>query len=103
LLFASLFLGLLIPLETFAGLPGALKALGSVFLLSLPLFFAGIVFSESLRRAGETARPLASNFSGSAAGGLMEYSSLLWGVRSLYWLALLLYLGAFLVNRLRRS
>ena len=102
LLFVSLILGLVIPLDTFAALPAILKALSSMLLLSLPLLFAGMIFSESLRQAGETARPLASNFSGSAAGGLLEYSSLLWGIKSLYWIAIFLYLGAFLVARLRR-
>ena len=102
LLFASILLGYFIPIEVFAGLPGVLKAIASTVLLSLPLLFAGVIFSESLRRAGETARPLASNFSGSAAGGLLEYGSLLWGVKSLYGIGLLLYALAWLSARLRK-
>ena len=94
LLFASLALSYFFPLAWLAGWPGALKALLSTALLSLPLLFAGMIFSEALRRAGETARPLASNFLGSAAGGLLEYASLPWGIKSLYLIAAGLYLAA---------
>lgn len=96
LLFASLALSFFFPLEWLSGFPALAKALLSTLLLSLPLFFAGLIFSESLRRAGETARPLASNFSGSAVGGLLEYGSSYWGIKSLYILAALLYGGALL-------
>jgi hypothetical protein len=96
LLFACLALSFTFPLEWLSGFPNLAKALLSTLLLSLPLFFAGLIFSESLRRAGETARPLASNFSGSAVGGLLEYGSSYWGIKSLYILAALLYGGAML-------
>ena len=96
LLFASLALSFFFPLEWLSGFPPFAKALLSTLLLSIPLFFAGLIFSEALRRAGETARPLASNFSGSAVGGLLEYGSSYWGIKSLYILAALLYLGAML-------
>lgn len=74
-----------------------------MLLLSLPLLFAGMIFSESLRRYGETARPLASNFSGSVFGGALEYGSVLWGIKSLYLVGALLYLGAWLVAKLRKK
>ena len=96
LLFASLALSFFFPLELLSGFPVLVKALLSTLLLSIPLFFAGLIFSEALRRAGETSRPLASNFSGSAVGGLLEYGSSYWGIKSLYILAALLYFGALL-------
>ena len=67
-----------------------------MILLSLPLFFAGLIFSESLRRAKETAGPFASNLSGSVAGGILEYGSLMWGIKSLYVTAGVLYVGSLL-------
>ena len=103
LLFASLVLSFFFPLEWLGGFPGLVKALLSTLLLSLPLFFAGLIFSESLRRAGETSRPLASNFSGSAVGGLLEYGSSYWGIKSLYILAALLYFGALLAAFWKRG
>ena len=70
-------------------------------LLSLPLFFSGLIFAESLRRKGETARPLASNLSGAMFGGMLEYGSLAWGIKSLYLMAIGLYLLAWLGLRFR--
>ncbi len=97
-LFTSMALSYIIPLQAFSGLPDSLKATLSTLLLSLPLLFAGVIFSESLRRVGSTSGPLASNFSGSAVGGLLEYGSILWGIKSLYLVAVLLYVGAFLAS-----
>jgi hypothetical protein len=73
--------------------------MASMTLLSLPLLFAGLIFSESLRRAGETARPLASNLSGSVVGGMLEYGSLWWGIKSLYVIAAVVYAGALVASR----
>ena len=101
LLFLSLAASYLIPLEWFITLAPALRAIVGTFFLSLPMFFAGLIFGESLRRAGETARPLASNLSGSFAGGVLEYGSLLWGVKSLYLIAIVVYAGAWLVAMTR--
>jgi spermidine synthase len=102
-LFASLTLVYFLPLDTLSGLPVVIRAAGGMVLLSVPLFFAGMIFSESLRRAGETAGPLASNLSGSVVGGVLEYGSLLWGVKSLYVIAALLYGGALVAFWLRRK
>lgn len=102
-LFACIVLGFLVPLETFAALPDLIKGILSTALLTSPLLFSGIIFSESLRRAGETSGPLASNFSGSAAGGLLEYSSSLWGIKSMYILAALVYLGSFIISFRRKE
>ena len=103
LLFASLALTYFLPLDLLIGFSPVVRAIGSMVLLSLPLFFAGLIFSESLRRAGETARPLASNLSGSVVGGVLEYGSLLWGIKSLYVIAALVYLGALFASRMRRE
>lgn len=103
LLFGSLALTYFFPLETLISLSPTLRALGSMILLSLPLFFAGLIFGESLHRAGETAGPLASNLSGSVVGGMLEYGSLLWGIKSLYVIAAVVYVGALLASRIRRK
>jgi hypothetical protein len=103
LLFASLVLNYFLPLDLLIGFSPVVRAVGSMILLSLPLFFAGLIFGESLRRAGETAWPLASNLSGSVAGGVLEYGSLLWGIKSLYVIAAVVYAGAFLASRIQRK
>ncbi len=101
LLFISLALSYFFPLEWLISLESTFRAIVSMIFLSLPMFFAGLIFSESLRRAGETARPLASNLSGSFAGGVLEYGSLLWGIKSLYVIAALVYAGAWLAATLQ--
>jgi spermidine synthase len=98
LLFASLLIGFLFPLESLGGLGLMAKSITGTAILCLPLLFAGVIFSESLRRAGETSGPIASNFTGSAVGGLLEYSSLVWGLKSLHIISAILYLGSALVS-----
>ncbi len=102
LLFASLTINYLAPADLLVGLSAGARAIASMVMLSIPLFFAGLIFSESLRRAGETSRSLASNLTGSVAGGVLEYGAILWGIKSLYLLAGAIYaasLAAFLVKR----
>lgn len=102
LLFLSLVISYLVPVEWFNMLHPTLRAMAGTAFLSMPLFFAGLIFSESLRRAGETARPLASNLSGSFAGGVLEYGSLLWGVKSTYIIAVVVYAVACLFATRRK-
>jgi spermidine synthase len=97
LLLASL-LGLyFFPLEILAGISLPIRIVASVLLLSMPLFFSGLIFSESLRITGETSKPLASNLSGTMVGGMLEYGSLIWGIKSLYLIAMVVYLAAFII------
>lgn len=88
-----------LPLGSLSGLPALTRAIASTSLLTAPLFFAGLIFAEALRRAGETSNPLASNLSGTVVGGFLEYGSLQWGIKSLYPLALVLYVGALIASR----
>jgi hypothetical protein len=103
LLLLSLGLNYCLPLDVLTGWSPTARAIGGMTLLSLPLFFAGLIFSESLRRTRESTRPLASNLSGSVAGGVLEYASLLWGIKSLYIIAAIVYVGALLASSLQRE
>jgi hypothetical protein len=101
LLFASLGLVYFFPLEPLSQLAPFWRAISSMVLLSLPLFFSGLIFSESLRRTGNAAGPLAANLSGSVFGGVLEYSALVWGIHSLYITAAIVY-GLALIAHLRQ-
>ncbi len=103
LLFASLTFNYFVPLKSLVGLEPVLRAITSMVLLSLPLFFAGLIFGTSLRRARETARPLASNLAGSVAGGVLEYGSLIGGIKSLYLIAGLVYAGALIAYLVQKD
>jgi hypothetical protein len=102
LLLGSLGFIFLLPTDLMVGWTLLLRGIGGTILLSVPLFFAGMIFSETLRRAGEAARPLASNLTGSALGGVLEYGSLLGGIKSLYIVAAVLYVGSWAASRVYR-
>lgn len=100
LLLASLALGWLIAqrgglASTWAG------RTGTAALLTLPMFFSGIVFSTMLRSGGEISGIMAANLFGAMCGGLLEYNSMYFGFRFLYLMAATLYLFAFLWDAFR--
>jgi hypothetical protein len=74
--------------------PGAKLVMPVV--LTLPLLFAGLIFSSELARGGEIGGALAANLFGAMLGGFLEYNSMYWGFSSLYPLGLALYGLAFL-------
>jgi len=69
--------------------------LGAAF--SVPLFFAGIVFTESFRRAHGSANVFGANILGAVAGGLAQNLSFVLGMKALLLVAAALYAiaGAF--------
>jgi hypothetical protein len=74
---------------------GPLGALISV----LPIGIAGIIFPTLLSRATDPAAALGSNLLGAVVGGCLEYFSMWTGLRMLGFMALLLYLAAYLLQR----
>src|SRR5437773_3461928 len=86
-------------LNRFDVLPRAALA-GLIY--SLPVFFAGMIFSTSLKRARDTSAALGANLCGAVFGGLLEYLSMLTGMKALTLLALALYLASRLLL-LRRT
>ena len=95
----SVLLGYLLPLDTLLGQSVWLKGILGSLVASLPLFFAGIIFSTSLKQTKSIEVTFGSNLLGSVVGGLLEYSSLAFGLRSLMLVALGLYVGSFLALR----
>jgi len=68
----------------------------SCVLLTIPLFFSGIVFSSLIGRATvNVSTALAYNLMGALFGGLMEYNSMYFGFAFLYLLAVGFYLLAW--------
>ena len=67
--------------------------------LTLPLFFAGLVFSSEVGRHSSIGDALSANLFGTMLGGCLEYNSMYWGFSSLYPLGIALYLLAFLCAR----
>ena len=71
----------------------------SCVLLTIPLFFSGIVFSTLISRAKiNISTALAYNLMGALFGGLMEYNSMYFGFAFLYLLAIGFYFLAWMFS-----
>jgi SAM-dependent methyltransferase len=95
LLFLSLIAGIGL---TFANLNSFTPWLSRTIMpavLTLPLFFSGFAFSTELRKSPSMAMALSSNLLGAMLGGFLEYNSMYFGFRSLYFFALIMYGFAF--------
>ena len=67
--------------------------------LTVPLFFAGLIFSSEVGRRGSIGEALSANLFGAMVGGFIEYNSMYWGFSSLYPLGMALYFAAWLCAR----
>ena len=103
LLLCSLALNYLVPVSSILGQSFLLRGVVSGFMISLPIFFAGIVFAISLRKMRTVELAFGSNLLGAVVGGMLEYGSLVFGIRSLYILAALAYLLSLMALRQRTS
>ncbi|MBI4675641.1 MAG: methyltransferase domain-containing protein [Chloroflexi bacterium] len=91
LLLVTLAASSLIPSAVFLSLGQVTGGMLAALLLALPIFFAGMVFSGSLKRVQNIETAMASNLLGAILGGFVEYLSLVLGIGSLAWVAFLLY------------
>ena len=70
------------------------RAIVATLVLCTPVFFAGIIFISSFAKAGFRGCALGSNLFGALIGGLLESTSMWFGLQSLTVLAALLYVGS---------
>jgi SAM-dependent methyltransferase len=89
-LLGGLAVAYLLPLNRIPGPPAVAGCLAAV-VFSLPVFFAGLLFSREFRNAKSPAAALGSNMLGAVAGGLLENLSLVIGMRALLLVAFGLY------------
>ena len=90
LLFASLAVGYMIAAA--GGFPSNfLGRWATVFVLTVPLFFSGIVFSTAIRMTSNISGIMAANLLGAMLGGLLEYNSMKFGFQALYVLGIAVY------------
>lgn len=75
-----------------------LAAVGAASALATAIL-AGAVFGHAFKRSGQAAPAVCSAAMGAAAGGMIEYMSVMTGFRALYTAALILFLAAFLVRK----
>jgi spermidine synthase len=101
---AGLLIGLAIaywfPFERIGGSPAMAGAV-AVSVFSLPVLFAGILFSTQFRRTDSPGAALGANMLGAVVGGILENLSLVFGMRLLLLVAIAVYCVAGI--GLRRS
>lgn len=97
-LVASLMAIYLIPWEQ---LPFGSRNLGTLLTLAycFPLFFAGIIFTETFRRSADRSKAFGSNIVGSVSGGLIQNISFVVGLKALILIAAILYMAAAILHR----
>ena len=102
-LFAALAANYAITPATLLGMPMFTGGVVGALLNALPIGFAGILFSWLLSRSPDPTGSLGSNLLGAIAGGLLEYVSLVTGLRLLTLIALALYAAALAAVVYRRN
>jgi len=77
----------------FHRIPGAATAVGALaaFVFAIPVFFAGLLFAAEFRLAESPAAALGANMLGAVVGGLLENTSLVFGMKALLLIAAMLY------------
>jgi SAM-dependent methyltransferase len=99
-LFALLVVSLVMPYSMFGGLSVPLKILAAAVVVGLPVFFSGMIFSQSFRGVAQPAQGLGINLFGAVVGGTLENAVMIGGTVSLGILAIVLYgLSAFFAGR----
>lgn len=95
-LFVSLILLFLFPFNILLSLPNNLAITLAALILTVPIFFASIIYSTLFKTAKVPSVALASNLLGAILGGFSEYLSMMVGNRMISLFALSLYFLAFL-------
>ena len=78
-----------------AELGAILRTLSCTLLVGLPVFFAAVCFSRLFREQKVTGYALGINLVGAMGGGLVEYLSMLLGMRAVWLVILGVYLAAW--------
>jgi hypothetical protein len=99
LLLASLVAAWLVPLSSLLSLDFGVRFLVAVGLTFAPIFFANLVFAQRFRDVSSSTSAFGANLLGAMAGGLIEYTALLFGYRNLLVVVALLYGAAFLIGK----
>lgn len=98
-LLATLSADWLFPLQLLLQFDFGIQMLGAGLRVGLPLFFSGIIFARWFERTEKPGASLGANLIGAVMGGLLEYLSLIVGLRTLYLLAFAFYTASLTVGK----
>jgi hypothetical protein len=95
-LFGSILMLFAVPTGAVLGLPFAGRLAWTLVAIPIPVFFAGLVFSGTFKRAASPSAAFGANLVGAMFGGFAEYLSMATGRRSL----VVVVIGAYVVSLL---
>jgi hypothetical protein len=93
-LIGSILLVYAVPNQLILNLSFAGRMAWTIFAVPVPIFFAGVVFSGTFKRAAYSSAAFGANLVGATLGGFAEYASMVTGRRSL----VAIVVGAYLVS-----
>jgi len=91
LLVAAVVVNFVFPIHTLLRVGLTARLVAAMILMAAPIFFAAFIFARSYKQTPDPDLAFASNLFGAVIGGLLEYSSLVVGFRTLLPIALVLY------------
>ncbi|HEY6843494.1 MAG TPA: hypothetical protein VI391_04950 [Thermoanaerobaculia bacterium] len=98
-LVAAMILNYFTPVQSVVGLSAPVRLLFSLFFVGTPVFFASICFARLFAGEEETDLAFGWNVAGAVAGGLLEFTSMEFGLKAMTLIALAAYLVAFAFSR----
>jgi hypothetical protein len=101
-LLAALLATWIVPQEALLGLAPLPRFIAASALAFAPIFLANIIFSQRFRDTSDSATAFGANLLGAMMGGVLEYTSLIFGYRWLLILVAVLYSFAFVTSRASR-
>ena len=102
-LLATLAVAYAVPASSLLWLGTAGQWLLGGLMVALPILFAALIFSTLFRESADPPRALAYNLLGAIVGGVLEYSSMAFGIKALYLIGALIYLLAWWFARRRAT
>ena len=103
LLALSLAVNWIIPTESLLSLSPVIRLLLAGVLAFLPIFLANLIFAERFGGEKDSTVAFGANVLGAVLGGLLEYTALLVGYRSLLFVVATAYALAFISDARRKS
>jgi hypothetical protein len=98
-LLVALLIAWLVPLNSLLSWAVIPRFIVAVLLAFTPIFIANVVFAQRFRDTGDSTVAFGANLLGAMVGGILEYSSMIFGYRWLLILVAVLYGLAFLIGR----
>jgi hypothetical protein len=99
LLAAGLVLAWVVPLDTLLELDVVPRFIAATAIAFLPIFSANLVFAQRFKDTASSTTAFGANLLGAMVGGLLEYSALVIGYKSLLLVAAVAYGLAFVLGR----